>query len=112
MDAEETARLYDEIMRLTLEQRDAIGGGDLERLLALLARRGALMASLPTEPDTAWEQARQRQIAELDGAHEAYLLAWRERVVGELDQLQRGQAGLGGYRTHTPVETGFIDRTC
>ena len=108
---EETARLYDEILRISLEQREAIMGGELERLLSLLARRGALMASLPTKPDGAWEQARRRQIAELDRESEAFLRAWHEQALAELGLLHRGQTGLGGYRAHATVETSFIDRT-
>lgn len=110
MDTEETKGLHDEILRLTLEQREAIRGGDLERLLLLLARRERMLASLPARSDGAWEQTRRHAIAELDRASEASLLTWREQVVAELDRLQRGQTGLGGYRAHAPVETAFIDR--
>lgn len=110
MDTEETKRLHDEVLRLTLEQREAIRGGDLERLLVLLARRERMLASLPAEPDGAREQTHRQAIAELDRASEASLLAWREQVIAELDRLQRGRTGLGGYRAHAPVETAFIDR--
>lgn len=111
VDAEETVRLYDEILRLTLEQREAIGSGDMERLLSLLARRGTLMASLPAEQVGEWQQTRRQQIAELDRASGAFLHAWREQVVAELGLLQRGQTGLRGYRAHPPVDTAFIDGT-
>ena len=111
MDVEETARLYDEILRLTLEQREAIGSGDMERLLSLLVRRGTLMASLPAEQGGEWQQTRRRAISELDKAHEVSLHTWREQVVAELGLLQRGQTGLRGYRAHPPVDTAFIDGT-
>lgn len=110
MDAEETVRRYDEILQLTREQREAIEGGDLERLLTLLARREMLLASLPAEQDTDRQRGRREQIAELDSANEASLCRWREQVVAELRALQRGQIGLGGYRARTLVENSFIDR--
>lgn len=102
---------YDEILRLTLEARDAISDGDLGKLLPLLARRGTLLESLPAEQEGDWEQARRQQIAELDRASEALLLAWRERVVAEFGVLQRGKSGLGGYRAGEPADAAFIDRT-
>lgn len=108
MDSAETARRHDEILGLALEQHEAIRDGDLERLLSLLARRAALPAPPSSEQGREWR----RRMAELDSANEAALLAWRERVDAELDQLRCGQAGLEGYQAHVPVETGFIDRTC
>lgn len=104
--------VYNEILRLSLEQREAIRSGDLDRLLSLLGQRGEMMASLPIEPGGAWEQAQRQQISALDSAQDASLLAWRERVVAELDELRRRQTGLGGYRADVTVETTFIDRTC
>lgn len=110
MDAEETAPLYDEILRLTLQQCEAIKGGDLERLLSLLARRERMLASLPTETDGAWEQTRRQAIAELDRTSEVSLHAWREQVIAELGLLRRGQTGLGGYRAGGSADAAFIDR--
>ena len=101
---------YDEILRLTLQQREAIEGGDLERLLALLARRGLLIESLPVDQDGDREQTRRHAIAELDRDSEASLLAWRELVVAELELLQRGKSGLGGYRTGELADAAFIDQ--
>lgn len=101
--------LYDEILRLTLEAREAISDGDLGKLLSLLACRGALIESLPAEQEGGWEQARRQQIAELDRANEALLLAWREGVVAELGLLQRGKSGLGGYRVGESADAAFID---
>ncbi len=102
---EKTMRLYDEILELTLEQREAIERGDLQRLFTLLTRRETLLASLPAE------RGRERQqIAELDKANEALLFTWREQVVAELGRLQRGRTGLGGYRACALVEDAFIDR--
>lgn len=104
-----TVRPYDEILQLTLEQRDAIENGDLERLLSLLARREILLASLPAQDGTQC-QAWRRRIAELDRTNERALLAWRERAVDELASIGRGRTGLGGYRTFAPVGVAFIDR--
>lgn len=101
---------YDEILRLTLQQREAIKGGDLERLLSLLARRERMLASLPAETDGAWEQTRRQAIAELDRASEASLLTWREQVIVELGVLQRGKSGLGGYRAGESADAAFIDQ--
>lgn len=112
VDAGETVALYDEILRLSIEQSEAIKSGDLDRLLSLLAQRGVVIASLPAEPNGAWEQARRQQIVELDGTHEEFLLAWREQVVAEIEGLRRGQTGLEGYRAYAPVDTIIIDRTC
>lgn len=109
MNAEETTRRYDGILELTLQQREAIGSGDLERLLTLLARREILLASLAAQ-DGARHQTWRRQIAELDSANEAALLIWREQATGELASIRRGRTGLGGYRACAPVEDAFIDR--
>lgn len=103
---------YDEILRLSLEQAEALKSGDLKRLLSLLTRRGMLMASLPGEPNRRWEDAQRQQIAKLDGKCEAALLAWRDQAATELDELQRSRIGLEGYRVSTPIDTVFIDRTC
>lgn len=100
---------YDEILALTLEQREAIRGGDLETLLLLLARREVLLASLPAQDGTA-HQAWRRQIAELDRANETMLLAWRERAADELASIGRGRTGLGRYRGCPQAEGAFIDR--
>lgn len=100
---------YDEILRVTLQQREAIRGGDLERLLTLLARRGPLIESLPADQNGDLEQTRRQAIAELDRANEALLLAWREGVVAELGLLQRGKSGLGGYRVGESADAAFID---
>jgi len=110
MNTEAIARRYDEILELTRQQCEAIEEGDLQRLLALLARREPLLASLAVIQDGAEDQERRRQIAELDSAHEAALLAWRERVEGELASLQRGRTGLGGYLAHAPVHDFALDR--
>jgi hypothetical protein len=109
MDAEETARLHDEILQLTLEVRDAIGDGHLDRLRSLLARRETLIASLPAKRGESAVGHKLRQIAELDEASETLLRAWRERVVAELDLLRRGRIGLNGYRTRTRVSSSFLD---
>ena len=101
---------YDEILRLTLQQREAIECGDLERLLSLLARRERMLASLPAGTDGVWEQTRRQAIAELDMASEASLLTWREQVIVELGLLQRGQTGLGGYRVGESADAAFIDQ--
>jgi hypothetical protein len=106
------AEPYEEILRLTQEQAEAIRNSDLERLLSLLVQRGEMMASLPMEPDGVWERAQRQRIAELDISYEASLLARREQVLTELDELRRGRTGLGGYRTDVTVETACIDRTC
>lgn len=103
---------YDEILRLSLDQGEALRSGDLERLLSLLIRRGEIMASLPTEPDGAWEWAQRQRIARLDSAQEMSLLAWRDQAATELDELQRSRIGLEGYRVSAPIDTVFIDRTC
>jgi hypothetical protein len=102
---------YDEILRLTVQQREAIEGGDLERALTLLARRGPLLEALRVDQDGDREQTRRQAIAELDRASEASLLAWRELVVAELELLQRGKSGLGGYRTGELADAAFIDQT-
>lgn len=109
VNAEETTRRYDEILKLTLQQRGAIEGGDLERLLTLLTRRETLLASLAAQ-DGARYQSWRRQIAELDSANEAALLTWRERTADELASIRRGRTGLGGYQACVPVENAFIDR--
>ncbi|KAB2959412.1 MAG: flagellar protein FlgN [Candidatus Methylomirabilis oxygeniifera] len=109
VNAEETTRQHDEILELTLQQREAIGSGDLEGLLALLARRETLLASLAAQ-DGVRCQTWRRQIAELDSANEAALLAWREQAAVELASIRRGRTGLGGYRACAPAENAFIDR--
>jgi hypothetical protein len=102
---EGTTRLHDEIYRLTLEQGDAVGDADLDRLLLLLSRRGALIARLPRAEE------RPRQIAEMDRVTEARLLCWQERVVAELGMLQRGEIALNGYRADMEVRSSFLDET-
>jgi hypothetical protein len=102
---------YDEILRLTVQQREAIEAGDLERVLTLLARRGPLLEALRADRDGDQGQTRRLAIAELDRDSEASLLAWRELVVAELELLQRGKSGLGGYRTGELADAAFIDQT-
>lgn len=109
VNAEETTRQHDEILELTLQQRAAIGSGDLEGLLTLLARREMLLASMAAQ-DGVRHQTWRRQIAELDSANEAALLTWREQAMVELASIRRGRTGLGGYRACAPVEDTFIDR--
>lgn len=104
------SELYDEILRLTLQQCEAIRDGDLERLLTLLARRGTLVESLPVDQDGDREQTRRQAIAELDRTSEVSLHAWREQVIAELGMLQRGKSGLGGYRAGGSADAAFIDR--
>lgn len=103
-------RLHDEILELTLEQREAVERGDLQRLLALLARRETLLASLAAVQPGVERPLWRRRIAELDRANERALLAWCERTADELALIRRGRTGLGGYRACVPVEDAFIDR--
>ena len=110
METIETTQRYDEILELTLEQREAVERGDLRRLLELLARREMLLASLAAVPPGVEHPMWRRRIAELDSANERALLAWRERVAAELTLLQRGRTGLRGYQACVPVEDAFIDR--
>lgn len=110
MNAEETTRQYDEILELTLQQREAIGSGDLEGLLTLLGRRETLLTSLAAAQPGAGSPAWRRRIAELDRAHETVLTAWCEQTADELASIRRGRAGLGAYRASAPVEDAFIDR--
>lgn len=104
MNPEETALVYDEINKLSQQMNDAAAEGDLDRLLPLLTRRGALLALAPRG------EQRLRQIAELDKETERRLLHLRQQLVDELAQIQRGMAAMDGYRADPERSASFLDR--
>lgn len=104
MNPEETALVCDEICGLSQQMSDAAVEGDLDRLLPLLTRRGALLARAPRG-----EQGL-RQIAELDKETERRLLHLRQQLLTELGQIQRGMHALEGYRADSEGSTSFLDR--
>lgn len=101
---EETALLCDEICRLSRQMSDAAAEGNLDRLLPLLTRRGALLARAPRG-----EQGL-RQIAEMDKQTERRLFHLRQQLVDELGQIQRGRVALEGYRADPERSASFFDR--
>lgn len=106
MDPQETALVHEEIYRLSREQREAAGDGDLDRVLELLSRRGELLARVPRgEPGL-------RQIAELDRETEERLLHVRQQLVAELGLIRQGRAAIDGYRADSDGGTLFLDRIC
>lgn len=106
MNPEETALVCDEIWGLSRQVSDAAAKGDLDRLLPLLTRRGALLARAPRG------EQELRQIAELDKQTERRLLQVRQQLVDELDQIQRGRVALEGYRVDSDGSALFLDRIC
>lgn len=83
---------------------DAAAEGDLDRLLPLLTRRGALLARAPRGEHGL------RQIAELDKQTERRLFHFRQQLVDELGQIQRGRVALEGYRADPERSASFFDR--
>lgn len=83
---------------------DAAAEGDLDRLLPLLERRGALLARLPRG------QEQLGRIAELDKEIESRLRALRQQLLAELGQIQHGMRALEGYHTDTQADAQALDR--